>query len=249
MLSLLLVAVLCAAAHIPQAAGQTIGGISCPTGILNIVTVPPNSDLSDTQYLTLGKTYQLAAGTYYVRRQIELTGNDPGTVCYIGTSTEQVTVVLDTTDTAFVLSGPDNINPGTRPVGPKMAFHKLTLDGQGKAGGVSVRYGAAVATHEVVIKDCPVGAINARSLGPVEVALSSTKVVHSGTTELAPSNRGKDVFTWSNVSSAASDSPAAELCLSTWVQQLQHPAATLILHMFAGSTVRPPPEDVRPCSP
>ena len=194
-LPLLLAALVCAL-HMSQAAGQTIGDVTCPGGA-DIVDVPVNSDLS-TGYSAVGKTYRLAAGTYKVTTPISLNAGTPGTLCYIGAGTAATTIQLQLpgpTAWAFAVTGGSDQFP------VKAAFQALAIDGRGTGGALKADLYATFALNQVAIKSCPLGALQTDG-SPSRISLTSTTVSSSGSGTNTPAVRlgASTDNLWSNVS-------------------------------------------------
>lgn len=169
----------------------TIGGIACPTD--DVVVVPVGSDLS--QYSTMNRTYILGAGTYVMTSPMSFSGSIPvesRVACYVGVgaSPASVTVNLQMSGMAF------NVINYLMQLG----FQALTLDGQGQAGAVAVNTQATLAMNQVVIKNCPLGAVTVVG-APSPVTLTSTTISGSGSPSQAAVVMGAAIpNVWSNVS-------------------------------------------------
>lgn len=169
-----------------------IGNINCPTQIIN---VPAGSDLSQTEYSTMGMTYCLSAGTYTLTSPVQFPNSaSPSFVCYVGESSDSVTINLELRVMAYVLAW------------PKMGqgLQGLTIDGQLQAGAVSVSNSAQFATNQVVIKRCPIAAVNADDILLADsVVLASTTVTTSGgPTQPAVAMSAWAQAEWRNVSAS-----------------------------------------------
>lgn len=158
------------------AAGQTIGGIVCPSGSGNVVPVPVGSDLSDAQYSAPDNTYQLGTGKYFSNSAVTLAS---GATCYIGSGATEVQL-----GEQFRAEG-----------SAQLAFRGLTLNGQ-PGGILEVADTASLAADSVVMRDFP-GATIKGSDDTVSITLDDVKVSGSG---LAAVHLRAGVLTWSNVS-------------------------------------------------
>jgi hypothetical protein len=137
--------------------------------------------------------YRLSAGNYTITSTVQPTvtpGDLPTTVCYVGASSDVVTINLPLSAPAFDLRSP----------GVRLGLQGLALDGQGRAKAVVVSNSAAFAANQVTFSGCPSGAVVATG-GAGSVVLTSVTVTACGNSANPAVVMDSTVSSvWSNVS-------------------------------------------------